>query len=205
MGHTDPPPHGVSPGGHGTLDNPEVAHEHSDVNVRALLASAVGLIVVTVVVFLLMGLVFNFLNDQAAANDPQLSPLARPATQMPATTNGSPYFGSGPGPQLLIKEPAALEKQRAIEDELLGTYGWVDEKAGTARMPISEAKKLILQRGLPSRSDGAAPPTLGTRLPAAGESSGGRTIPTGRVKGQETRETPAAQPTHGVPPKGHGQ
>jgi hypothetical protein len=157
------------------LHNPDVAHEHSDVNLRPLLAFAVGLVVVTAVVFVLMTWLFNFMEEQAAASDPATSPLARPATQMPMTT-GNPYFGTAPGPQLLIEEPAALRKQREIEDERLQTYGWVDEKAGTAHMPIAEAKKLILQRGLPVRAEGVPDPSLGTGLPATGESSGGRTL-----------------------------
>ena len=40
---------------------------------------------------------------------------------------------------------------RAHEDELLDTYGWVDKNAGVVRIPIDEAMKLTLQRGLPAR------------------------------------------------------
>jgi hypothetical protein len=40
---------------------------------------------------------------------------------------------------------------RADEDERLNNYGWVDEDAGIVRIPISEAMKLTLQRGLPTR------------------------------------------------------
>lgn len=192
MSHTDDDP----------LHNPDVAHEHSDVNVRALLVSAIGLIVVTAVIFVLMALMFKVLEDRAAASDPTVSPLARPATQMPTTTTGNAYFGNAPGPKLLIEEPAALKKQRGMEDEKLQTYGWVDEKAGTARMPISEAKKLLLQRGLPVRADGAPDPLLGTRLPAAGEASGGRTIsPRKKEEAAKEEATQPPAPTH----KGHGQ
>ena len=173
-----PPPHGS--GGHDPLHNPEVAHEHSDVNVRTILLYGLGLFVVGVVVHVLMWMLFVVFERQAAANDPQTSPLAAPATQMPRTTVASPYFGTAAGPQLLTNEPAVLQKQRAIEQEQLQGGAWVDQKAGIARIPIEEAKKLLLQRGLPVRQDGPADPALGTNAAAAGEASGGRTVPTGR-------------------------
>jgi hypothetical protein len=198
MSHIDPP------AGHAAddpLHNPDVEHEHSDVNVRALIASAVGLVVVTAVIFVLMAWMFSIMSDRAAASDPMVSPLARPGTQMPKTTTGNPYFGNAPGPQLLVQEPAVLKKQRGMEDEQLQTYGWVDEKAGTARMPISEAKKLLLQRGLPVRADGAPDPSLGTRLPAAGEASGGRILGKKPEEAVKEEAAPAPASTH----KGHGQ
>jgi hypothetical protein len=69
-------------------------------------------------------------------------------------------------------------------------------------MPISEAKKLILQRGLPARA-GEVDPLLGTRRAAFGESSGGRTIPVGKKKEEVTKEE--ATPAPAAPHKGHGQ
>ena len=39
------------------------------------------------------------------------------------------------------------------EDELLTVYGWVDKNAGIVRIPIDEAMKLTLQRGLPARQE----------------------------------------------------
>lgn len=203
MSHTDPPPRHASAGHDdppGPLDNPEVAHEHSDVDVRALIGFTVGMFVVVALVGLLMGGLFRILERQAARNDPQLSPLAAPPVQMPPTT-AKPVFSQGEGPRLLTDEPSVLGEQRVKEAEALGTYGWVDEKSGVARIPISEAKKLILQRGLPTRSEGAADATLGTRRAAYGESSSGRLI--GRQdEGAKEEAAPAATPpAH----KGHGQ
>jgi hypothetical protein len=214
MSHIDPP----SPTGFGEtgpplpeasarraeddpLHNPDVAYEHSDVSVQPLLMAAVGLVAGTGVIFVLMAWTFGIMESRAAASDPTLSPLARPATQMPKTTTGSPYFGNAPGPQLLVEEPAALRKERGIEDEKLQTYGWVDEKARTARMPISEAKKLLLERGLPVRADAAPDPSLGTRFPATGESSGGRTLT--RRKEEAVKEEGTQAPA--APHKGPGQ
>jgi hypothetical protein len=170
------------------LHNAGVEHEHRDVNLRAITMSAVSLLTVIVVSLVLMWGLFGYFEREAAANDPVVGPVARPATEMPATT-ASPYFSSGvTGPQLVTNEPMVLMKQRAEEARRLQAYGWVDEKTGIAHMPIDEAKKLIVQRGRPVREDGGVGPALGTRLPAAGEASGGRVI-----------TVPLPEPTAGAP------
>jgi hypothetical protein len=171
------------------LHNDDVAHEHSDVNIRAVIASAVVVAVVCAVTAVLMyGLFWYVLESQAAARDPRLSPLAMPATEMPPTTTATPTFGGAPDPKLLTNEPTYLSHVRTREQDLLHTYGWVDEKGGVARVPIDEAKKLILERGLPVRPDPVTDPQLGTRVPAGGESSSGRAI----TRTPSTEPAPAA-------------
>jgi hypothetical protein len=183
MTSTNRPSHGGSPGHHysaGEMHNPEVEHEHSDVNVRQILMFGVGMAVVTILCALVVRGVFGVLERQAAANDPQVSPLATPPGQLP------------PAPNLQTNEPAGLKKVRQMETETLEGYGWVDQGTGVARVPIADAKKLLLQRGLPVRA-GAATDTLeGTHAPAMGESSGGRAIhiPKGTATG--AGQAPAA-------------
>ena len=67
-----------------------------------------------------------------------------------------------------------LQQQRDKEQKVLHGYGWVNQGAGIARMPIDEAKKLILERGLPVSEGEDVSPTL-ARAAARGE-SGGRII-----------------------------
>jgi hypothetical protein len=158
------------------LHNDDVAHEESDINLPALIWSAAILATVCLVTAGLMAGLFKFLESQARARDPKLSPLAMPATVMPPTTNTSPEFGGAPEPRLLINEPTALRQLRTREQETLHGYGWVDQQAGIARIPIDEAKKLLIERGLPVRPEATTDPRLGTHAPAFGESSSGRTI-----------------------------
>ena len=191
MTHTDDArvPHHHDPA---ELHNEDVAHEHSDVNIRGIIMFAVGLIVVTAAVAVLMAGMFKWLEGQAAKNDPQLSPLTPPAQDMPTTTTKSPFFGHARGgTQLLTNEPVALHKLRDEEYKKLHRYGWVDGKPGVAHMPIEEAKKLILERGVPVRQGDPLDPMLGTRAAAMGEASGGRTIPTGK---KSSEAAPAAPP-----------
>lgn len=159
------------------MHNVDVAHEHADIDIQALLRAAVALAGITAAVFVLMAGLFKFLEGQAREDDASLSPLAAEATQMPARITGPVPFGSAPRPQLLTNEYSVLEQQRAMEEQQLSGYGWVNEQAGVARMPIAEAKKLLVERGLPARSAeaGATDPSLGTNRPATGESSSGRT------------------------------
>lgn len=181
MKRTDPHARDTAAAGHHhytpeELHNEDVAHEHSDVNIARISVYAVGLAAVMVIAFALMYGLFWFMEGQAAGNDPQLSPVAPASAPMPRTTTGTPTFGNAPGPRLLTNEYAALAAQRTNETRQLTSYGWVDEKGGIARMPIAEAKKLIAERGLPSRAGGTADATLGTIRPSRGEASSGRAV-----------------------------
>jgi hypothetical protein len=62
--------------------------------------------------------------------------------------------------QIDMSEPPNLKTQNPLEemkelrknwDDQLKSYGWVDEQGGVVRIPIDDAKKLLLQRGLPTR------------------------------------------------------
>ena len=188
-GHDRPDLHGHDPE---ELHNEGVAHEHSDVNVRAILSFAMIITVVSIVSGVVVWAMFGFFGRQAAARDPKMSPLAPTATQMPRTTTGSPAFGGSQQHQLLTDEPSALREHRQAEDAQLQGYGWVNQAGGVARVPITDAKKLIVERGLLTSRPGGVDPQLGTYAPARGEAAGGRTIPT-RARA-ETPATPQAAP-----------
>jgi hypothetical protein len=161
--------------GHDDLHNEDVAHEHMDVDMQAIVTSAVALAVVVAASMVIVLVLFNQLEKQAEARDPQVSPLALPPANMPKTTNESPAFSVGVGgPQLLSNEPKALANYRAGVQKQLQFYG-IDQTTGVAHIPIDAAKKLIVDRGLPVR-EGAATPEFRVRPEARGESSGGRTV-----------------------------
>jgi hypothetical protein len=165
--------------GHDDFHNDDVAHEHSDINIRAIFTSAVVIVVVTVVTHLIILGTWRWLESEAAAREAEVTPLARPATQMPATTTTSPFFSpeSAAGPRLLTNEPVALAEQRAKDDKVLHGYGWVDEKSDVAYVSIDTAKKMLLKDG-PPVVEGAEPPSFAIRHQARGEASGGRTVTT---------------------------
>ena len=150
---------------HDGLYNEDVAHEESDVNIRQLIGYTIGLAAMCLVSAALVYGLFKVFESQAAKRDPVLAPQAMPAGQLP------------PEPRLVENEPLMLEKHLETQAEVLEKYGWVDQAAGVARVPIDEAKKLLLHKGLPIRAGAPADPWLGTHAPAHGESSSGRAIP----------------------------
>jgi hypothetical protein len=198
------------PGDDDPLHNEDIDHEHRDVNLKAVIASAIVLAAVAVASQVAMWLLFAVFESQAATRDPQLSPLTRPPVEMPNNTRESPFFAPNVGgPQLMTNEPRGLANARGAEEKRLQGYGWVNQAGGVAYIPIEEAKKLLRERGVPVREGGAVAPDLGTRLPAHGEASGGRVIttPSGQpstapeaapapAPGEKHEGAPAAKP-HG--------
>jgi hypothetical protein len=134
-------PHGAH-ASHGPTDNVEVHHEESDVNIRAIFAFGAGLLVVGAVIHLLIFVLFGFFDRQASAKVPPEYPLAA------AQGDRVP-----PEPRLQTDPRQDLSDLRAKEDELLGSYGWVDKNTGVVRIPIDAAMKLTLERGLPARQE----------------------------------------------------
>ena len=121
-------------------DNPAVVHEESDVNVRAIVGFGVGLLVLGAVVQVLLAFLFGYYTREASHGG-RVFPLAAEHQEQPP-----------PEPRLQTNPVEDLQRMRAREDELLGTYGWVDQPGGVARIPIEEAMKLTVQRGLPTRA-----------------------------------------------------
>jgi hypothetical protein len=96
----------------------------------------------------------------------------------------------------LTNEPKNLQTFREEENKRLDGYAWVDERGGVVRVPIEQAKKLLVKQGLPVRSGGTEDPREGTNAPAYGEASGGRTIDIPKPP------TPPAPPSAPQPPPG---
>jgi hypothetical protein len=176
------------------MHNEDVAHEDSDISLPAIGWSA-AVIAMTCLgtAALIYGLFWFVFIKQANARDPKLSPLMMPQTEMPRTTNASPEFGSAPEPRLLTNEPAYLKGVRTREQEVLHGYAWVDQAAGVARIPIEEAKKRMLETGLPVRPEPTTDPRLGTHAAAYGEASSGRML-------TKTVSEPAQAPGLAPPP-----
>lgn len=130
--------HGVTPA---NQDHPEVLHEASDVNVRAILGFGAGLLVAAVLIHFMVWLLFLYFSGREATRDAAGYPLAAgQAARVP------------PEPRLQTTPREDLRALRAREEEILNSYGWVDKTTGVVRIPIEEAMKLTLQRGLPARA-----------------------------------------------------
>jgi hypothetical protein len=118
---------------------PEPRHESYALHVRPLVLFGVGLAVLTVVSFLLMGRLFHYFDARQTALDVPVSPLA--ADRHPP-----------PEPHLQIAPHKDLRKLRESEEAILHSYGWVNRDTGLVRIPIDRAIELLAERGLPTRS-----------------------------------------------------
>lgn len=120
--------------------NPAVHHEESDVNIRAIFGFAAGLLVFAIVIHVAMWGLFRFFDAQASHQEKPTYPLAAKQEQrLP------------PEPRLQTNPKQDLADLRTAEERTLTTYGWVDRNAGVVRIPIEQAMKLTIERGLPAR------------------------------------------------------
>jgi len=61
-----------------------------------------------------------------------------------------------PEPRLQTNPKQDLADLRAAEVTVLTGYSWVDRNNQVVRIPVADAMRLTLQRGLPSRQDATA-------------------------------------------------
>ncbi|HEY6050553.1 MAG TPA: hypothetical protein VIZ58_04840 [Thermoanaerobaculia bacterium] len=148
MAHTDEP--GVT----GPPPSPAslaAGHEPNVVSARGVARFMIGLATGTAFFAVLVWGVFQLLKRDARSEDrPLPANVARQLERLP------------PAPRLEDRPLAPRSQLNARENAILGSYGWVDKKAGTVRIPIERAMDLIAHRGLPATA--AAP----AGSPAAG-------------------------------------
>jgi hypothetical protein len=125
------PPHGE-----------HVHHERSDINVTGVLLFGLGLVAVAAIVHLLIWVLFGYFSSREAIRGTREYPLAA------ARENQVP-----PEPRLQTHPREDLRDLRDREEAVLTSYGWVDKNAGLVRIPIEEAMKIVVQRGLPARQE----------------------------------------------------
>jgi hypothetical protein len=128
-----------------------VSYEKEDADTRAVIRAGILLGLVTLVASALVLFLFRWLAEREARGDAPPPPMA--ASLDPKRVP--------PVPRLQTVPAQDLDAARAEEERTLTTYGWVDEHAGTVRIPIAEAMRLLAERGeapLPKAPPSATPP-----------------------------------------------
>jgi len=130
--------------------------ERQDLQVSGILYFLLSLVVVTAICLLGLRGLYAFLDHREKELQPAVNPLV---ANVPADTRhiapGYPQ-GAFPNPKLEEDERGQLNGIRLEEEKTLYSYGWVDQKTGTVRIPIERAMDLLVQRGLPMRSQNMA-------------------------------------------------
>ena len=149
------------------IQNPDVSHEASDVDVGTIVKFVSGLFVLTVITFVLMKLLYNVLEKRAADADPPRRPMAMsekerlpPEPRLQAAPGFGVNLGQDKFINLQLREPQAEyhELQNIWNDILAGKP---DPRTGKASMPVKEAMKKIIEDGSlksrPAAADGQQP------------------------------------------------
>ena len=130
-------------------------YERQDIGIAPVVYFLVALVVGGLLVFFVVDGMYRYLEKRSQAEQAPVSPLVTnaPADTRKLSTDYRDYLKQNfPAPQLEIDERNQLDKIRNDEAQTLSTYDWVDQKAGTVRIPIDRAMDLIAQRGLPVRT-----------------------------------------------------
>lgn len=152
---------------HRTADDEYVAtpagaeYEHTDANVWVIIKFGLWLFVTALVVHVGIGLMYSMLIEQAKDTAEQRYPLASSRDpQMP------------PEPRLQQFPQRDIAEFRASEERRLHGYGWVRKDAGVVHIPIEDAMRLTIERGLPSRQEDPANPAATPGMMGSDASSG---------------------------------
>jgi hypothetical protein len=126
----------------------DLGFEREDLTPRPVIGFIVSLVIAGVLIYYIIWGMFYFLDAYDKKNQQVRTPLVEAETNTREVENTE--IRRFPEPRLEQDERTELDGFRYGEEERLNSYGWVDEKAGIAHIPISEAMHLIAQRGLPT-------------------------------------------------------
>jgi hypothetical protein len=161
--------------GHGSPDDqyretpPGAGYEHTDAAPSIVVKFVAWLAVSAVVIHLGLWLLFNlFVEQRVERTDPRY-PLA-------ATVNRTPEqeIERIPEPRLQRFPRQDVMTFRTGEENTLQHYGWMDKDAGTVRIPIHDAMRLVLERKLLQSRPQTPAEAASPMIPS--EASGGRTM-----------------------------
>lgn len=165
------------------IRNIDVTHELSDVNTRGIGVFIGGLVLMTVMVYLLMWGMFRVLASQETEKDTPRSPMAMTtAERLPPEPRlqGAPGFAAGlekemgreggqtEGPPV-PKDPLWEIRELRLHWQGMLNHGVMDQSGKPSVLPIEEAKKDLLKQGLPVRANEPAV-TASSELPTAASS-----------------------------------
>lgn len=128
-------------------------HEGTDLSLKPIIAFVLGLMALAVIVPLVLSIFMTRFKAESIAAKEQIPPLFKDAR------------GQYPPPNTPVGPRAELAKHREREQEISMTYGWTDQDAGIARVPIDRAVEILAERGLPKVKNIAPSGARGSEKP----------------------------------------
>jgi hypothetical protein len=157
------------------LKNPAVDYDRTDLSPRGILVFLVGLLVAGIFIELVIWGMFRFLshspffakgNPSPMVNAQKLPPPKVQGVDFENTTNVNP--SSFPEPRLQTDDVVDMRNLLQSEHKILYPEQPFLDKSGTIHIPITDAMKLIEERGLPVRPAGSTIPAVAQKAaPAA--------------------------------------
>lgn len=126
----------------------DIGFEREDLGSKPIFGFLISLAILGILIYYAIWGIFYFLDSFDKKNQQSRTPLVQvESNTREVQTQQIQQF---PQPRLEENERTELDGFRYSEEEKLNSYGWVDEKAGVAHIPITQAMQLIAQRGLPT-------------------------------------------------------
>jgi hypothetical protein len=141
---------------HGQIDR-ESEFEQEDLGTRGVYAFMLGLTVIGVVIYFIIAGMYTFLDHYERSQMATSSPLitTKGAISRVVTKDDmEKTFRDNGAPLLETDERSQLRDFLVKQEDQLNSYGWVDEKAGVAHIPITRAMELMVERGVPVYQSG---------------------------------------------------
>jgi len=155
--------------GHATAEQeylvtpPGAGHEHTDANVWLIAKFGLWLVISAVIIHVGMGFLFGLYVQQRQEPEHTFPLAAGQELRLPAA------------PRLQRFPENELYDFRQREERTLHEYGWIDRQGGRVQIPIEDAMRLTVERGLlPART--AQPETTETPGLIPADASSGRTM-----------------------------
>ena len=146
------------------IRNVDVTHETSDVSIRGVATFIVALTIMAIIVHILMWAMFGVLNTRDEKTERPPSPMALTGSErLPPEPRlqVAPGFGEQLNSAVKKEENAKASDQprdplweiNVVRDQWATTLkdGSKDQNGNVVAIPIEDAKKQLLEKGLPSR------------------------------------------------------
>jgi hypothetical protein len=147
------------------LKNPAVDYDRSDLSPRGILVFLVGLLIAGVFIELVIWGMFRFLSHSPFFAKGNPSPMVNAQKAPPLTAEGKDFENthnvnptSFPEPRLQTNDVVDMRNLLETEHKILYPEQPFLDKSGTVHISITDAMKLIEERGLPVRPASAVAP-----------------------------------------------
>jgi hypothetical protein len=162
--------HGSEHGTNGAPVNETVTFEPRDINVATVAKQLIYLGLTILIALAICVPVLKFLTGVAAENDTPMAPV-----RAEMSVGDRERMSLPPEPRLQGVPGHTADPQQDLRDKIARdvaaneSIGWVDKANGIAKIPVSEAMKIIAEKGAAASSSPAASAKGSKSAPAQGE------------------------------------